>query len=196
MTEAVKKGSRIESTLGALVSHPTRVKSYVILAERVASPNEIALEIGLDVGHVSYHVKKLAELDMVELIDVRPVRGANEHFYKATKRPIVSDADFEGMNPEERDALTRYTLQLHLTDAARALEAGTFDARTNRWLVRMQLQVDEEGFAELGELHEEMYERKLEIEARSAERMAAGESTSIPTVDTAMFFELPTKRRR
>ena len=196
MTEAVKKGSGIESTLGALVSHPTRVKSYVILAERVASPNEIALEIGRDVGHVSYHVKKLAQLGVVELIDVRPVRGANEHFYKATKRPIVSDADFAAMSPEERDELTRYTLQLHLTDAARALEAGTFDARTNRWLVRIQMQVDEAGFAELGELHEEMYERKLEIEARSAERMAAENTASIPTVDTAMFFELPGKRSR
>ncbi len=194
MTEAVKKGS--ESTLGALVSHPTRVKSYVILAERVASPNEIALELGLGVGHVSYHVKKLAELGVVDLIDVRPVRGANEHFYKAAKRPIVYDADFAEMTPEERDELTRYTLQLHLTDAARALDAGTFDGRTNRCLIRMQMQVDEAGFAELNELHEEMYERKLEIEARSAERMAAGEKTSIPTVDTAMFFELPAKRSR
>jgi DNA-binding transcriptional ArsR family regulator len=196
MTEAVKKGPRIESTLGALVSHPTRVKSYVILAERVASPNEIASEIGLDVGHVSYHVKKLAEMGVVELIDVRPVRGANEHFYKATKRPIVSNADFAEMTPEERDDLTRYTLQLHLTDASRALEAGTFDARTNRWLVRLQLQVDEAGFAELGALHEEMYERKMEIEAKSAARMAAEKTTSIPTVDTSMFFELPAKRRR
>jgi DNA-binding transcriptional ArsR family regulator len=196
MTDAVKKGSRVESTLGALVSHPTRVKSYVILAERVASPNEIATEIGLDVGHVSYHVRKLAELGMVELIDVRPVRGANEHFYKAIKRPIVSDEDFAAKSPEERSSLTRYILQLHLTDVTRALEAGTFDARTNRWLVRMPLQVDEVGFTELGELHEEMYQRKLEIEAKSAGRMAAGEKTSIPIVDTAMFFELPARNPR
>lgn len=196
MTEVVKKGAGIESTLGALVSHPTRVKSYVILTERVASPNEIALETGLGVGHVSYHVKKLVEMGAVELIDVRPVRGANEHFYKAVKRPIVSDEDFEAMSPDERDELTRYILQLHLTDVSRALEAGTFDARTNRWLVRLQLQVDEEGFAELGELHEEMYQRKLEIEAKSAERMAAEATEGIPTVDTAMFFELPARRAR
>jgi DNA-binding transcriptional ArsR family regulator len=196
MVQAAKKSPGIESTLGALVAHPTRVKCYVILTERVASPNEIASEINRTVGHVSYHVKKLVRLGVVELVEERPVRGANEHFYRATKRPYASDADAAAMTPEQRDSLTRYTLQLHLTDVARALGAGTFDGRPNRWLVRLPMNVDEEGFAELASLHEEMYERHLEIQAKSSGRMVQAKAEGIPTVATATFFELPAKRPR
>lgn len=196
MATAVKKSSGIESTLGALVTHPTRVKAYVILTERVASPNEIAREIGSTVNHVAYHVRKLREFELIELVDEKPVRGANEHFYRATKRPYADDVDLAKMSPEQRDSLTRYILQLHLADAARALDAGSFDSRPNRCLIRLPMTVDEEGFSELNSLHEEMYERKLEIQAKSAERMASEKTAGIPTVDTSMFFELPAKRSR
>ena len=196
MAQAIKRGSGIESTLGALVAHPTRVESYVILAERVASPNEIAMETNKEVSHVSYHVRKLEKFGFIELVDERAVRGANEHFYRAVKRPFASDAALEEMSPEEVGSLTRYTLQLHLTDAVRALDAGTFDARLNRWLVRLPMQVDEDGFSELADLHREMYERKLQIQAASAERIASEGTAAIPTVDTAMFFEMPPRRAR
>jgi DNA-binding transcriptional ArsR family regulator len=196
MTQAVKKGSGIESTLGTLIAHPTRVKCYVILNERVASPNEIALETNLAVGHVSYHVDKLKALKVIELVDERPVRGAIEHFYRAVRRPVALERGLEEMTPEERDSLTRYTLQLAIADAALAVNAGTFDGRLNRALVRVPLTVDEKGFAELASLHEEMYERHLEIEAQSAGRMAEEGTAPIPTVATHMFHEMPSKRVR
>ncbi|HEX3324547.1 MAG TPA: winged helix-turn-helix domain-containing protein [Solirubrobacterales bacterium] len=196
MAQAVKKSPGIESTLGALIAHPTRVKSYVILNERVASPNEIALETNLAVGHVSYHVDKLKELKVIELVDERPVRGAIEHFYRAVRRPVALEAGLKEMTEEERDSLTRYTLQLALADAALAINAGTFDARLNRALVRVPMTVDEEGFAKLASLHEEMYQRHLEIEAESAGRMADEKTEAIPTVAVHMFFEMPSKRVR
>lgn len=196
MTKTFKKSSGIESTLGALISHPTRIKSYVILNERVASPNEIAQETNLEVGHVSYHVDKLKELGVVELVDTQPVRGAIEHFYRAVQRPVALEAGMKEMTPEERDSLTRYTLQLALTDAALAINADVFDARLNRALVRIPLAVDEEGFAELARLHEEVYERHLKIEAKSAGRIAKEGTETIPTVAVHWFHEMPSKRVR
>jgi DNA-binding transcriptional ArsR family regulator len=196
MGQATKKSSGIESTLGALIAHPTRVKAYVILNERIASPNEIAQEIGLEVSHVAYHVDKLKALKVIELVDEKKRRGAVEHFYKTTKRPFASDAGFEEMTPAQRESLTRYTLQLHLADAALALDSGTFDTRLNRSLYRVPMTVDEEGFEELSSLHKEMYERYLEVEERSAGRMAEEKTEAIPTMATHMFFEMPSKRVR
>ena len=43
---AVKTSQSIQTTLAAVVAHPTRVKCLSILAERTASPAEIAKEIG------------------------------------------------------------------------------------------------------------------------------------------------------
>jgi DNA-binding transcriptional ArsR family regulator len=186
----------MEMTLAAIVAHPTRAKAFTILTERTASPVEIAQEIGKDVGHVGYHVRKLLQLDLIELVDERPVRGAVEHFYRATVRPVVSTDELTGQTVEERGVFTRHILQFHVADIARALDAGTFDSRPNRALLRTPLVVDEDGFQELSELHDEMYERTMEIQAQSAERLV-GEPTSasLNTVSATMFFELPEKKR-
>ncbi len=132
MPPAKTAAAPMETTLAAIVAHPTRARCFVILAERTASPVEIAQEIGKDVGHVGYHVRKLQELDLIELVDEKPVRGAVEHFYRAIERPYVSEEEFAAQSIEEREVFTRHILQLLIADIARAMDEHTFDARTNR----------------------------------------------------------------
>jgi DNA-binding transcriptional ArsR family regulator len=185
----------MEMTLAAIVAHPTRARAFSILAERTASPVEIAQQIGKDVGHVGYHVRKLQQLNLIELVDERPVRGAVEHFYRAIERPVVTEEEFAEQSVEEREVFTRYILQLHVTDIARAMDEHLFDARVNRVAARVPMLVDEEGFQELSDLHTEVFNRTLEIQARSNGRRAGTEDEGIPTVSTTMFFETPERRR-
>jgi DNA-binding transcriptional ArsR family regulator len=195
MPPAKSGTASMETTLAAIVAHPTRARCFMILAERTASPVEIAQQIGKDVGHVGYHVRKLQQLDLIELVDERPVRGAVEHFYRAIERPYVSEEEFAAQSVEEREVFTRYVLQCHVSDIARAMDEHTFDARANRAMLRTPMLIDEEGFAELADLHIEMYERTLDIQAKSAERMAAAGEDGIPTMSTSMFFETPERHR-
>ena len=51
--------------------------------------------------------------------------------------------------------------------------------------------VDEDGFDELAALHAEMYEKTLDIQARSDERRTGTDDEGIPTMSTNMFFETP-----
>jgi DNA-binding transcriptional ArsR family regulator len=185
----------METTLATIVAHPTRVRAFSILAERTASPVEIAQEIGKDVGHVGYHVRKLQELNLIELVDERPVRGAVEHFYRAIARPVISEKEFAAQSLEEREGFTRYLLQLHVADISRAMDEHTIDARENRWVYRLPMVVDEEGFDELAALYSEIYERTLDIQARSDERRAGTDDEGISTMSTNMFFETPVRRR-
>jgi DNA-binding transcriptional ArsR family regulator len=186
----------METTLAAIVAHPTRAQCFVILVERTASPVEIAQEIGKDVGHVGYHVRKLQELNLIELVDERPVRGAVEHFYRAIVRPVVDEQEFAAQPQAEREIYTRHILQLHVSDISRAMDEHSFDKRPNRWLVRTPLVVDEEGFGELAALHAELYERTLNIQARSDERRTGTDDEGISTMSTTMFFETPGRRKR
>ena len=189
---SVKAPKTIESTLGAIVAHPLRAKALNILVERTASPNQIALELDEEVGNVSYHVKKLVRLGVVELVDERKVRGAVEHFYRAINLALVSDEEWAKLSIEERRPYTLYTLQLGMADAARAVEAGSFDARHDRYLTRIRTVVDEEGWSEFNELHEEMLERTMQIKAASAARRAKRpRDAAIPVMQIAMFFEEP-----
>lgn len=195
MPPAKSATANMEMTLAAIVAHPTRARAFMILAERTASPVEIAQEIGKDVGHVGYHVRKLQQLNLIELVDERPVRGAVEHFYRAIARPFVTEEEFAAQPLEERELYTRHILQLHVSDVAQALDEQVFDKRTGRWLVRLPMVVDEEGFEELGALHAEMYERTLDIQARSDERRTGTDDEGIRTMSTNMFFEMPPRRK-
>lgn len=190
-----KTATSMETTLAAIVAHPTRARAFTILTERTASPVEIAQEIGKDVGHVGYHVRKLLQLNLVELVDERPVRGAVEHFYRAIERPVVSEEEFADLSVPEREVFTRYIVQRLVADIARAMDGHIFDARANHVITRTPMLVDEEGFQELSDLHTEVFERTMEIQARSAGRMTGGDEEGIPTVSSSMFFEVPERRR-
>lgn len=190
-----KTASSMETTLAAIVAHPTRARAFTILTERTASPVEIAQEIGKDVGHVGYHVRKLLQLNLVELVDERPVRGAVEHFYRAIERPVVTEEEFAALSVPEREVFTRYIMQRLVADVAHSMDENIFDARANHAIMRTPMLVDENGFQELCELHTELHERTMEIQARSAERMTGSHEEGIRTVSASMFFEVPERKR-
>lgn len=195
MPPAKTATATMETTLAAIVAHPTRARAFSILAERTASPVEIAQVIGKDVGHVGYHVRKLLQLDLIELVDERPVRGAVEHFYRAIERPVVTEEEFAALSVPEREVFTRYIMQLLVADVAESMDQNMFDTRANHVITRTPMLVDEDGFQELSELHTEVLERTMEIQARSAERMTTSDEDGISTVSSSMFFEVPKKRR-
>ena len=57
-----KKDAVLDERIVKAISHPIRHKVLVLLNDRVASPNEIANEIGESLGRVSYHVWRLGYL--------------------------------------------------------------------------------------------------------------------------------------
>lgn len=68
----------------AALNHPLRRHILRILAEtETASATEIARRKELRLGNVAYHVKVLADLEVLELVHQRKVRGASEKFYRS-----------------------------------------------------------------------------------------------------------------
>ena len=68
--------------LGRALGHPLRVEILTALLQRdEASPRDLAAELDQPLGTVSYHVRYLVSLDMVELQRMVPRRGAVQHFY-------------------------------------------------------------------------------------------------------------------
>lgn len=68
----------------AALNHPLRRHILRILGEtEIASATEIARQKELRLGNVAYHVKVLADLEVLELVHRRKVRGAFEKFYRS-----------------------------------------------------------------------------------------------------------------
>jgi DNA-binding transcriptional ArsR family regulator len=160
-----------EATLGATVAHPMRCRCLAILADRVASPAEIARQLGLEVSNVGYHVNALAEAGLIEEVGQRPVRGAVEHFYKAIVRPITSDDEEAELTVAERTSFARTIWSLITANATTALAEGTLVERADHHLTRVPLRVDEEGWSEMTAAYKDLYERVYEIQADAAQRL-------------------------
>jgi DNA-binding transcriptional ArsR family regulator len=77
------KPEAINRRLVRALSHPLRVRILEVLSERVASPNELSAELGVDLSTVAYHTRTLDRCGCLELVDTARRRGATEHFYRA-----------------------------------------------------------------------------------------------------------------
>ncbi|HEY8585070.1 MAG TPA: helix-turn-helix domain-containing protein, partial [Capillimicrobium sp.] len=84
------------------LKHPTRQKALEILNQRDASPSDIARRIDQPIANVTYHMKILRRLGLIEQIDERHVRGAVEHIYRAIAAPILLTSDWEGVPATSR----------------------------------------------------------------------------------------------
>jgi hypothetical protein len=65
-------------------AHPLRVRILELMAEDVArpwSPVQLSDEFDVPLANLSYHVRALERMDLIELTAVAPQRGALEHFY-------------------------------------------------------------------------------------------------------------------
>lgn len=184
-----KQAGVVDRRLAKALSHPLRAHVLSILNERVASPNQIAGELEEPLGNVSYHVKTLAEMGCIELVRTEPRRGAIEHFYRAVVRPFFSDRDWKRLPPSARQGISDATLQLIWEDTSDALDAGTFDRRTDRHLSRSRLVLDEQGWQEVNELLFDTMNKVIEIEAESAKRRSGDGDSGFNTKMVLMHFE-------
>jgi DNA-binding transcriptional ArsR family regulator len=189
MAAAAKK--RNESTLAQAVAHPIRSRTLVILAEREASPSEIARQLNLPVTLVGYHVTALVKANLIEETRNRPVRGAVEHFYRALELPVVSDDQEEEMAPAERRVYAESVWSVIIANAVHSIDVGTYLQRTDHHLTRHVMNLDEEGWNESTAAYMELYERMYEIKAAAAKRMAETDEKPMRVISFQTLFEVP-----
>lgn len=92
------------------LNHPVRVKALAVMAERTASPSEIARLLDSELSIVSYHVRVLEEFGLIELVEEEPVRGSVAHFYRAVDPASVASPEWEEL--DQFGHLQRATLRL------------------------------------------------------------------------------------
>lgn len=160
----------VDQRLVKALGHPLRVQILSILNDRVASPNGISKETGEPLGTVSYHVRLLADLECLELVETVPRRGAVEHFYRATVRPWFEKDDWKALPKSMQSGVVGEVLSLIVGEAAAAMEAGAFESREDIHVSRTPLMLDEEAWEELAGRLDELLERALELKAESAAR--------------------------
>ena len=184
-----KTKTGVDQRLVRAIGHPLRLRLLTIFNERVASPSDLAAELGEPIGNVSYHTRILARLGCVELVRTKQVRGAVEHYYRAVVRPVFSDDDWAELPPSIRKSLAGAVLTEIADDMGASAKAGGFD-RDDVHLSRTVLTLDAQGWQDLNEALQGVAERSLEIQAESAARLQSdGASDSEAAALVLMLFE-------
>jgi DNA-binding transcriptional ArsR family regulator len=182
-------GKTPQEVLVKALNHPVRVKALTILTERTASPKEIAEQIDVALSNVSYHVRVLDELGLVEIVEEESVRGSVAHFYKAVERPLIDNPDWEKLEPSVRTAFSGYIVETLMSDAARSLAAGLFDRRGDRHLSRTPLLLDEKGWRKVLSIQAKALDGILKEQVAAAARMGGSQEQGIHAIAVLACFE-------
>jgi DNA-binding transcriptional ArsR family regulator len=107
-------------------AHPLRIQILSLLDNRVASPKQIAEELGTPLPNTAYHVRQLASLGLVELVRRTARGGAIEHHYTAKVRPTIPDEVWADLPEIVRRAFTGGGLRQAIPQLLAAADAGGF----------------------------------------------------------------------
>jgi DNA-binding transcriptional ArsR family regulator len=171
------------------LAHPLRIHILRVLETRVASPSEIAQEIGAPLGNVSYHVRFLARVGLIELTSTKPRRGAVEHYYRAVGRVSVTDQAWAQVPEVVKNGMISATLDQAGRVIGAAASSGGFD-RSDAVVARREMLLDQKGFAELAAELNGLLERIAEIEKGSAERLETAPDHSDAELDAGLVMML------
>lgn len=177
------------------MSHPLRAEAFRLIRDRgPLSPAEVARQLEADLKDVSYHVRKLNEFDCIEEVGNRQVRGAVEHFYRATEQHMIDTEEWGELaevEPQMAEALTDEFMQSVVDDYTASRRAAVVALDEQFWIVRTPLILDPQGVEEALEASERYQSEMTEIAARSAERRVREETDEVPASSSIVFFKMP-----
>lgn len=175
------------------LAHELRAEILAILNERMASPNELAKELGEGLSQVSYHVKVLKDYGVIRLVKTEPRRGAVEHYYRATSRAYLTDRDWHQLPKSVREAMSADLFQMILDDVVASLEGEVFDEREDRHMSWTPMLVDQQGWNEVNGIIDAALKQILKAQAAGVKRLSKSKEDGINMSVAMLGYEVPEK---
>lgn len=170
------------------ISHPLRIRLLALLDEQAASPVVLAGELNQPLGTVSYHVRTLHELGLLELVGTRQRRGATEHIYRARPHPRFAAPSRPAQAQDGPPQPVTAVLDQIYDDTSRSGAAGGFD-NADAQFIRTPLKLDDEGWSELAQATRTWLQKAARIERDAAERLAQDTRAVLDAGLVLLFFE-------
>jgi len=185
------KKDGVEQIVAKAFAHPLRVQILIILNEKVASPNMLAQQLDESLNLVAYHVRVLEKYDCIELVDTKQRRGATEHFYRATRRQLLTDDQWASMPASLRPGMASAVLKSIFEDIEAASKAGTLEEVEDIHITRLPMVLDKAGWGEVSTLLKSTYDQLMEIQTASSERVAESKEDAVLAKVHLLHFKSP-----
>jgi len=161
----------LEERLARAASHPLRAKLLAMLNTNPASPSELEQALkDVPLSNISYHVRVLFELNVIEIVDKQQIRGATKTIYVGTTKMQLDDDAWKELSAATKDGISVEAVGEVLERASCAIKGGTFDKRDNRHVITAIPDLDEQGWEEVAQTIADAYERVNDIAATAVNR--------------------------
>ncbi len=172
-----------------------RVRILEILNQRDMSPVEFCrggfAPESMEVSHVAYHFRELAQYGALAVVEQNPRRGSVEHVYRSLGRAYFSDRQWNELDHEERVRLSKTMVQGLMARIEGALMSGTFDSRVNRHLTWIAMRLDEQGWSEMTTALTAAFGEVEQIRADAEARLDRDGEDGIPSTCGILGFPSP-----
>jgi AcrR family transcriptional regulator len=189
-----RRTEHVEAVL-AFFEEPDSDRLETALGVGAATAEEFAAELDVPVEDVRHLLRKMLDAGLIESVDGRagdePVEGA----YRFAGHTTIDREGISEMSIAERHRIVSIVADGLEQELAEALDAGTFSLRPEHVIARMPMNLDEEGWREVGDLLEKAVEEVLDISGRSAERLADSGEAPMRATAGVVLFEMPRRQR-
>lgn len=181
--------------------HPWRVRILEVLNERDMSVRQFVDEGVIPdladrprekaISDLAYHFRALREAGAIEVVEELPRRGSTELVCRGYARAHIRDEEWAELGLEQRRLISQMMLQSFMARVEGAVMHDAFDARVDRHLAWVAMEVDEQGWSDMATLLNGVLDAVAQIHGESKERLAASGEKPIRTTWGQLHFESP-----
>jgi DNA-binding transcriptional ArsR family regulator len=184
----------ISPQMAKALSNKWRCRILMELTARPLSPSEFVEHIGGNMSNIARYFRELANWGYIEIIEER--RGGRhgggiERIYRNTTRAYFDTATWITLPRLIRNEVSWSFINSYLDRINEALEAGTFDAETDRHLSWTSVLIDRAGWSEIGQALDGILAWLPQLELESIDRVNGQLDVLIPTIVGLASFRSP-----
>lgn len=191
--DAANGDGRSRST-PVLLEGPTRERAKILYVldrlGRRASLEEISRELEVPSSEVERQLEELEQGGMVELVEETGSGEDADRIYRPVL-PLIDTAEWETIAIPERERISAHIGYLALEEISLSVRAGLFDRRPDRVLAHVPARVDERGWQELSQLHDDALRASLEVIEKARKRLQESGEEGVEARSVQTLFEVP-----
>lgn len=121
-----------------LLGNTLRVKILGVLQETPMTSKQVATHIGESPGNIHYHIQKLYQGELIELVEEKRVGGVVEKYYLARASSFDSNNSvYPELQPDfNPKSNTKMSLALQLKEEDQEVLLEEFRSLMNKWVVK------------------------------------------------------------
>lgn len=138
MTKKTKQPLPISIEQSKLLGSTIRIKILGVLHDTPKTSKQVATQIGESPGNVHYHIQKLFQGKLIELVEEKRVGGVVEKYYLARASSFESpESIFPELNPDFNAASsTQMSIALQLKEEDQEELLDEFRTLMNKWVLK------------------------------------------------------------